>query len=129
MKIGSPINIEAYVPLPTEVLQHIISFLQNREDSQRDLWACCLVSRQWYSASLSTLYERPRLRSRNFERFLSAIHLPANLRKHHAEVTRYIKHLDLSAVAYESSNSKTARLLHRVRERLETFVAPARSLS
>jgi F-box-like len=133
MKIGSPINQEAYVHLPNEILQHIIFFVQNGTDSQHDLWACCLVSRQWFSAALPSLYESPHLQSRNFGKFLSTFCPPYSVRRSRTsnkrELGRHVKHLDMSALAYESSNSMTACLLNRVKSSLETFVAPAKSFS
>jgi F-box-like len=133
MKIGSPINPEAYVHLPSEVLQYIFFFLQRGTDSQRNLWACCLVSRQWYSAALPSLYESPCLQSWNFENFISIICPPVSVRGRRTsierEIAHYVKHLDMSRLAYESSNSTTARLLSRVKSNLETFIAPAKSFS
>ncbi len=129
MKIGSAINLEANVHLPSEVLQHIIFFVKNGRDSQRNLWACCLVSRQWYSAALSLLYESPCLTGRNFESFSLTMCPPVNARVRRVEAAQFVRHLDMSALAYESSNSLTARLLRRVKERLETFAAPAKSFS
>ena len=133
MKIGSAINPEAFVYLPIEVLQQIFSFLKDGPDSQRNFWACCLVSHQWYSAAVPLLYESPCLQSRNFEHFIYTVCSPASIRRRRAPPARefafYIKHLDMGSLAYESSNSLTARLLGRVKGRLETFIAPAKTFS
>ncbi len=133
MKIGSAINPEAFVHLPTELLQQIFVFLKDGTDSQRSFWACCLVSRQWYLAAVPLLYERPCLQGRNFEGFSYSVCPAASIRRSRPAAMRefalYIKHLDMSSLAYESSNSLTARLLGRVKGGLESFVAPARSFS
>jgi F-box-like len=129
MKIGSAINQEAYVHLPTEVLQLIILFVKHENESQHSLWACCLVSRQWYSAAVSSLYEIPSLQGRNFLKFSETICPPVNAHIRRVELAQYVKHLDMSALAYESSNSMTARLLRRVGKNLESFTAPAKSFS
>jgi F-box-like len=129
MKIGSTINPEAHVHLPSEILQYIFSFVNLGEESQQNLWACCLVSRQWYSAALPLLYESPCLQGRNFENFAWTVCPPVNAHVRRVELAQYVKHLDMSALAYESSNSMTARMLRRVREKLEAFTAPAKSFS
>ena len=127
MKIGSAINLEAYVHLPTEVLQLILFFIKRGDRSQHSLWACCLVSRQWYSATVSSLYQSPSLLGRNFQSFSRTICPPVNAHIRRVELAQYVKHLDMSALAYDSSNSKTARLLRRLRRNLEGFKAPAKS--
>jgi F-box-like len=129
MKIGSPINPEAYVHLPSEILQYIFSFVNHGKESQQSLWACCLVSRQWYSAALPLLYESPHLQGRNFENFAWTVCPPVNAHVRRVELAQYVKDLDMSPLAYESSNSMTARMLRRVRENLEAFTAPAKSFS
>lgn len=127
MKIGKSIHALRFIHLPTEVIQHIVACIERGGGTQRDIWSCCLVSRHWYSASINALYERPWLRGRNFERFASTICPPIRAHVRRVEVAKYVRHLDMSELAYESSNSMTARLLGRVKEGLETFVAPARS--
>lgn len=129
MKIGSAINAEAYVHLPTEILQLVISFVKGGNDGQRNLWACCLVSRHWYSAAVPLLYESPSLQGRNFESFSQTLCPPVNAHIRHVELAQFVKQLDMSTLAYESSNSTTARLLRRVKGSLESFNAPAKSFS
>ena len=133
MKIGSAVNPEAFVYLPTEVLQQVFSFLKDETDSQRNFWACCLVCRQWYSAAVPLLYESPCLHGKNFDGFSYTVCVPAKESRRRAAAARkfalYIKHLDMGSLAYESTNSNTAALLGRVKGRLETFVAPARFFS
>lgn len=129
MKIISPINQEAHVYLPSEILELIFFFVRDGKRSQRSLWSCCLVCRQWYSAAVPALYESPVLWGWNFASFASTVSPSAHARVRRVELAQYVKHLNMSAVAYESSNSMTARLLRRVKGKLETFVAPAKSFS
>src|SRR5579859_3752688 len=49
------------IPLPSEIISHILSYIPHRVSTQRTFWACTLVSRTWYSASIELLYERPYL--------------------------------------------------------------------
>lgn len=41
----------------------------------------------------------------------------------------FVRRLDLSRLVHHSSNSMTARLIGRVRENLEVFIAPAAGFS
>lgn len=133
MKIGSAINPEAFVRLPTELLQQTFSSLKDGSDSQRNFWACCLVSRQWYSAAVPFLYERPCLYGGNFEDFIYTVCSPGSRSRRRNAAARefalYIKHLDMGRLAYESSNSITARLIGSLKGGLESFVAPAKTFS
>jgi hypothetical protein len=130
MKIGKSLATQGLeVQLPIEIITQIVSYLPSGSLGQRSAWACCLVSRQWYSAAISKLYERPHLTGLNFDKFAVVICPPINARVHRAGFEYHVKHLDMSRIAYESSNSQTARLLGRVSPTLEAFIAPAMSFS
>lgn len=129
MKIGPTLASQApEVLLPVEVIGHAVSFLPSGLAGQRAAWACCLVSSKWYSAAIAKLYERPRL-GPNFDKFASTLCPPINTHTRHIGLEILVKHLDMTSVAYESSNSQTARLLRRVGPNLEVFVAPSTSFS
>lgn len=130
MKIGESLASQRpEVPLPVEIIAQIVSFLPSGPVGQQSRWACCLVSRHWYSAAVSSLYEKPRLKGSNFEKFAAVICPPVNAHVRRVGLEHYVKHLNMSTVAYESSNSQTARLLRRVGPTLETFVGPAVTFS
>jgi hypothetical protein len=130
MKIGVSLAGQGpEVQLPIEIITQIVSYLPSGSLGQRSAWACCLVSRQWYSAAISKLYERPRLTGSNFDKFAVVICPPINAHVHRTGLEHHVKHLDMSSVAYEGSNSQTARLLRRVGSALEDFIAPATSFS
>ncbi len=129
MKVGPSLASQApEVRLPIEIIEHIISFLPSSSADQHASWACCLVSSQWYSAAISTLYEAPRL-GPNFDKFAATLCPPISTHTRRIGLELLVKHLDMSGVAYESSNSQTARLLRRVGPNLEVFVAPSTSFS
>ena len=124
MKIGDPNADRPEVQLPIEVVELIISFT-----TRKSAWACCLVSHQWYSATIAKLYERPRLDRSNFDKFAATICPPVNAHVRRIGLEHHVKHLNMSAVAYESTNSLTARLLRRVGPSLDVFIAPPTSFS
>lgn len=131
MKIGDPVYRGEQVHLPLEVIGFITAYIASSHDldSQSLLWSCCLVSKSWYAASIGHLYCRPLLSSRNFDLFARTLCPPVGVRKHHVGLERFIKHLDMSRLAYESSNSLTARLLNRTKSSLESFSSPAVTFS
>ncbi|KIW71480.1 hypothetical protein PV04_03640 [Phialophora macrospora] len=131
MKIGDPTYRGAEVRLPVEVIAmitaHIASY--NELDSQKSLWACCLVSKSWYAASVSHLYYRPRLSPRNFDLFARTICPPHKARRARVGIEDMIRHLDMREIAYESSNSLTSRLINRTKSSLQSFLPPAVTFS
>ena len=131
MKIGDPTYRGAEVALPIEVISIVTAQVaaRRRHDSQKSLWACCLVSKSWYAASILQLYCRPHLSSRNFDLFARTVCSPVGARKVSAGLEKFIKHLDLRKIAYESSKSLTARLINRTRFSLESFWSPAITFS
>ncbi|KAL1971056.1 hypothetical protein VTN77DRAFT_7 [Rasamsonia byssochlamydoides] len=119
--------------LPTEIVIQIVSAVAEDDDldgRQETLYSCCLVSRQWYSAAVPFLYERPRLdKGRSFEKFTRVICPPVGAPKSKANLGSFVRRLNMSGLVHHSSNSLTARLLGRVKENLEVFIAPAASFS
>lgn len=117
--------------LPTEIVLHIVSFIAADESCRQEtLHACCLVSRQWYTAAIGPLYEKPYVGSGvAFGRFTDTISPPIGARKSKLHLGSLVHRLDLSGLVHHSSNSLTARLLGRVKENLEIFIAPKVSFS
>jgi len=118
------------IHLPTEVILLIVSLAATNADNdaqrQRTMHTCCLVSRQWYSAAVAFLYEKPRLdRGRAFYKFTDTISPPVAARKSKMNLGSMVRKLDLSCLVHHSKNSLTARLLGKVKENLEVFIAPS----
>ena len=114
--------------LPIEVLVQIVNSIPC-EDEQVTLWACTLVSRAWYDASIAELYSAPIIETRNFQRFVRTVCPSINAHVRHSACADLIRVLDLSLLVHDSNNSLTARLLGRTKENLEEFVAPAASFA
>ncbi|EXJ63577.1 uncharacterized protein A1O5_11338 [Cladophialophora psammophila CBS 110553] len=131
MKIGDPTYRGAQVHLPLEVATLIMAYVASGHDpdTQTSLWACCLVSKTWYAASVPHLYNRPFLSSWNFDLFTRTICPAAQPRRSRVGLENMIKHLDMSRLAYESTNSLTARLINRIKSSLESFATPAVTFS
>lgn len=122
------------IHLPTEILVLIVSFAASNEDDdarrQSTMYACCLVSPQWYSVAVAFLYERPRLdKGLSFKKFTDTVCPPIAARKSKLNLGNLVRRLDLSGLVHHSSNSLTARLLGRVKENLEVFIAPSVSFA
>lgn len=131
MKIGNPYpGIE--VGLPLEVMAVIAALVDLREPNlarQRDLHACCLVSKPWYSATIRHLYRAPYLSTTNFDLFTRTICPPVSSQVRAVALESFVRVLDLTDIAYQSSRSLTARLLRRTGRMLESLTAPNISLS
>ncbi|KAI9041172.1 F-box domain protein [Aspergillus affinis] len=117
--------------LPTEIVLHIIDIIAADESRRQEtLHACCLVSRQWYSVAIAPLYEKPHVGTGfAFGRFTDTISPPIGVRKSKLNLGSLVHRLDLSGLVHHSSPSLTARLLGRVKENLEVFIAPKVSFS
>ncbi|PLB45713.1 F-box domain protein [Aspergillus steynii IBT 23096] len=117
--------------LPTEIILQIVGFIAADESCRQEaLHSCCLVSRQWYSAAIAPLYEKPHVGTGvAFGRFTDTISPPIGARKSKLNLGSLVHRLDLSGLVHHSSNSLTARLLGRVKENLEIFIAPKVSFS
>jgi hypothetical protein len=133
MKVISdaPAAVEVY--LPTEIVLQIVSIVaasSGGDRRQKILYNCSLVSRQWYSATTPYLYEKPRLESgTTFQKFTAVVCPPVGAPKSRTNLGSLVRRLDMSRLVHHSSNSVTARLLGRVKENLEVFIAPAASFS
>ncbi|KAJ6020594.1 hypothetical protein N7540_006098 [Penicillium herquei] len=130
--------------LPTELVMEIAGYLRCLEmyqgpeieyrsalqQKQVTLAKFCLVNSQWYSVAISMLYFKPIFASGgSFQKFLRTIcSTPKNRRQAYSDLGLLIRHLDLSNLIHESSNSKTARLLNKARG-LRLFSAPQSSFS
>lgn len=94
------------IHLPVEVILNIISFIRRRESSQRTLWAASLVSKIWYEASISRLYEHPYLSGKNFQEFVRTVCPSKNAHIRKSELADMVKWLDMSLLTYDSSRSR-----------------------
>ncbi|GAD92109.1 F-box domain protein [Paecilomyces variotii No. 5] len=123
----SPPHIAQGIYLPTEIVIQIVSFVaSDNARRQQDLHACCLVSHQWYSAAVPLLYEKPRLdNGLTFSLFARTVCPPIKARPSKIKLGSLVRRLDMSWQVHESTHSLTARLLGRVKENLEVFIAPA----
>lgn len=119
--------------LPSEILNVIVLHVrlasQSARATQRDLWSCCLVNREWYTSTIKHLYRAPILGSRNFPEFARTISPPVAARARRIGLEDLVQHLDMGALAYESKKSTTSRLISRTKASLISFVAPAVSFS
>ena len=121
------------IHLPTEIVVSIVSFAAADEDDarrQRTMYACCLLSHQWYSAAVAFLYEKPRLgKGLAFKKFTDTVCPPIAARKSKLNLGSLVRRLDLSILVHHSTNSLTSRLLGRVKENLEVLMAPSVSFA
>jgi hypothetical protein len=115
--------------LPTEILQHILSFIPHGRDYQRNVASFCLVSRVWYAAGIAKLYTRPRLTGKNFDAFIRTVCPSINAHIRRSDLAEFIHFLDMSELVHSGSKSLTARVLGRVKDSLKFFVAPAATFS
>lgn len=113
--------------LPYEIIQNILSYLPGDHSSQATLHACTLLSRAWYSATITRLYENPRITGPNYASFAKSVCPSINAHIVRNGLAELIKTLDLGALIHHGSKSLTARLLGRVKGNLEEFVAPQAS--
>lgn len=112
----------SFPALPTEVLDVVASYIS--ADDQESLHAFCSVSRSWYSGGVEHLYRFPKITGRNFDLFIRSICPSVNLHVRQNGLADLIRVLDMSHLVYNGSKSLTARLLNRVKNKLEVFVAP-----
>lgn len=117
------------VYLPDELILEILNYVSGEEDSQQTLWACCLLSRQWYNAAVPLLYARPMVKGKSFDPFTRAICPSINLHIRKSPLSGLVKTLNMSHLIHHGSKSLTARLLGRTKESLEEFVAPQASFA
>ena len=113
------------VGLPPEILIHIFSIISHTPKSQSTLRSCTLVSRLWYPPAVQALYDRPVIKSRNFDLFVNTLCPSINHNVKKNGLADMVKRLDMSMLTDDKSHSKsqTPRLLRRCKETLEEFVA------
>ena len=132
MKIGLGRVSGHSVALPIEIIEVIVAYVgqhKSRYARQAHLWSLCLVSREWYSATIKELYHCPFLDSKNFDLFTRTICPPINSRTRAIGLEHFVAELHMGNLAYVTSSSMTARLLRRTRRSLVTFEAPSQSMS
>ncbi|PGG95324.1 hypothetical protein AJ80_09979 [Polytolypa hystricis UAMH7299] len=125
------------VYLPSELIAHILDYVSQSTTRQPDLYSCCLVSQQWYSTSVSFLYEKPIITAGNFDKFADTVCPPSSTAYSRRSARdrgvdnlgQYVHVLDLTPLVHHSTNSRTTRLIGRMRKNLEVFVAPQSSFS
>jgi hypothetical protein len=128
---GNPEGALAILPkssreilLPLEIISQIIAFIPRHQKYQSTIWACTLVSRSWYSASISALFERPWLSGGNFNQFVATVCPSKNAHIRQSTLAILVKRLDMGELVHNASKSLTARLLGRLKGNIEQFVAP-----
>lgn len=117
------------VPLPQEILSQILAFIPRRKETQCTFWACTLVCRSWYSASIAILYERPWLHGGNFNEFVATVCPSKNAHIRQSALAVLVRRLDMGELVHNASKSLTARLLGRLKSNIEQFVAPQASFA
>lgn len=110
--------------LPVEIIINIVHQIARFTASTPTLWSCCLVSHDWYGVAVPYLYKYPRLVNKNFDLFARTICPPIAAHVRRIGLEGFVKRLDMGRLAYESTNSLTARLIGRIGQSLENFVAP-----
>ncbi|KAL8799384.1 MAG: hypothetical protein Q9182_005926 [Xanthomendoza sp. 2 TL-2023] len=113
--------------LPTELLLQIVTYVLGFSSAQRDLWAMTLVSRSWYAAAVTTLYRKPDISGKNFNLFVRTLCPSINAHIRKSSFSTMIEELDMSRLVHDSSRSLTSRILGRLKDGLEGFVAPQSS--
>ena len=111
--------------LPVELLHAICSFIPRPPDGQHTLASFVLVNHEWYSAGIERLYHSPWITGRNYDTFVRTICPSINAHIKRSDLAELIRVLDFSSLVYSGSKSLNARVLGRVKERIEIFIAPA----
>ena len=126
LKKGSDKGSKFLPPLPLETVLRIISYipLLCHEKTQPVLSACCLLSKVWYAAAIKSLYNTPHLFDSHFSRFVRTICPPVHVHVGDKGLVRLITRLDMGALADPGSKGLALKLLGRVEDTLEIFVAP-----
>jgi hypothetical protein len=115
--------------LPVEIIIQIVSYIPRRASEQKILWACCLISRAWYSATVPLLYDRPYLGGGNFQNFVTTVCPSKNAHIRRSQLAGFVRTLDMGELVHDGSKSLTARLLGRLKGNLIEFTAPQASFS
>ncbi|KAH7381953.1 hypothetical protein BKA64DRAFT_583961 [Cadophora sp. MPI-SDFR-AT-0126] len=115
--------------LPSEIISLILAHIPRTQSSQPTLWACTLVSRSFYHASIPLLYHRPYITPNNFSLFVRTICPSKNAHIIPTPLSPLVHRLDMGALVHNSSKSLTARLLGRLKGNIQQFVAPQASFA
>ncbi|KAI4284976.1 MAG: hypothetical protein L6R38_001044 [Xanthoria sp. 2 TBL-2021] len=115
--------------LPIEVLCQVVNYVEFLSSAQRDLWALTLVSRSWYAAAVASLYKKPDISGRNFGLFVRTLCPSINAHIRKTGFSSMVKELNMSKLVHDSSKSLTSRILGRLKDGLEIFVAPQASFA
>lgn len=115
--------------LPPEIIIHILSYIPRRPSTQSTFYSCCLLSRRWYAAAIHRLYHTPYITGKNFKQFVATICPSVNAHVRKSDLAELVRRLDMGNLVHDGSKSLTARLLGRVKLRLEEFVAPQASFA
>ena len=118
-----------YLPaLPLEVVNKIITCLTSLGgNTQSDLSACCLLSKTWYAAAVRPLYDNPCLSSSIFGYFMRTVCATTDGRVRDIGLVKLITVLDMRGIADLRGRSAIPKLLGRVKDTVEVFVAPKTS--
>lgn len=122
--------VEDMVPrLPIEVLCQVVNYVEFFSSAQRDLWALTLVSRSWYAVAVASLYKKPDISGKNFGLFVRTLCPSINAHIRKTGFSSMVKELNMSKLVHDSSKSLTSRILGRLKDGLEIFVAPQASFA
>ena len=116
-----------FLHLPLEITTLIVSFISDDPHAQSQLHALTLVSRSFYSAAIARLYHSPQLHGHRFELFVRTVCPSINSWVKQNGLGDFTVRLDLSRLVHEGSKSITARLIGRLKGKLEFFSAPQAS--
>lgn len=126
-----PLPREILLPseIITSILQHLPPVQPPDKTGQKTLWACALISRPWYAATIALLYATPYLHGGNFNQFADAICPSKNAKIRRSTLSPLVRRLDMGDLVHNASKSLTARLLGRLKGNLEEFIAPQSSFA
>ncbi|KAL8692927.1 MAG: hypothetical protein Q9224_003861 [Gallowayella concinna] len=113
--------------LPTELLFQIVTYVHGFSSAQRDLWAMTIVSRSWYAAAITPLYSKPDISGKNFNLFVRTLCPSINAHIRKTSFSSMVEELDMSSLVHDSSKSLTSRILGRLKDGLQAFIAPQSS--
>lgn len=134
-EIGSHVSTEDHIvgdrlpALPIEVLCQVVDYVHFFPSAQRDLWALTLVSQSWYAASVASLYKKPDISGKNFGLFVRTLCPSINAHIRKTSFSSMVKELNMSKLVHDSTKSLTSRILGRLKDGLEIFVAPQASFA
>lgn len=123
--------------LPPEIILHIFSYLPRGHASQSTYHAATLVSRDWYAAAVPLLYRYPhfsvyrypRFSGKKYQSFVATICPSVNAHVRQSALAGFVRKLDVSRLVHDGSKSLTARVLGRLKDNLEEYIAPQTSFS